>query len=152
LIRPFDDKLDGDPGERKPSAATQLVAMAREEYRLGITDADEPFAHRKGSHVAIMLRGGRTGLRAELARRYFDQHHTAAPQQALTDACATLEGFAAQTTPQRLHLRVAEAADGIWIDMADTGKPRHPHLRRRVEHRDVRSGAVPAYQAHSSDT
>ena len=120
LIRPFDDKLDGDPGERKASVATQLVAMAREEYRLGITDADEPFAHRTESHVAIMLRGGRTGLRAELARRYFDQHHTAAPQQALTDACATLEGFAAQTSPQRLHLRVAEAADGIWIDMGDT--------------------------------
>jgi Domain of unknown function (DUF3854) len=121
LIRRFDDKLDGDPGERRPSAATQLVAMAREEYTLGITDADEPFAHPKASYVAIMLRAGRTGLRAELARRYFDQHHTAAPQQALTDACSTLEGFAAQTRPQRLHLRVAEAGDGIWIDMGDTG-------------------------------
>jgi Domain of unknown function (DUF3854) len=120
LVRPFDDNLDRDPGERKASVATQLISMAREEYRLGITDADEPFVHRTESHVAIMLRGGRTGLRAELARRYFDQHHTAAPQQALTDACATLEGFAAQTTPQRLHLRVAEAADGIWIDMGDT--------------------------------
>jgi Domain of unknown function (DUF3854) len=121
LVRAFDDKLDGDPGERKASVATQLISMAREEYRLGISDADEPFAHRTESHVAIMLRGGRTGLRAELARSYFDRHHTAAPQQALTDACATLEGFAAQTTPQRLHLRVAEAADGIWIDMGDTG-------------------------------
>jgi hypothetical protein len=120
LIRPFDDKLDGDPGERRPSTATQLVAMARQEYRLGITDADEPFAHPKESHVAIMLRAGRTGLRTELARRYFAEHHTAAPQQALSDACATLEGFAAQTSPQRLHLRVAQAGDGIWIDMGDT--------------------------------
>jgi len=94
LIRPFDEKLDGDPGERKPSAATQLIEIAREDYRLGITDNDEPFASRKGSHVVMILRGGRTGLRAELAPRYFDRNHTAAHQQPLTDACATLEGFA----------------------------------------------------------
>jgi Domain of unknown function (DUF3854) len=119
LIRPFDEKLDGDPGERKPSAATQLIDMARENYRLGITDNDEPFASRKGSHVVMMLRGGKTGLRAELARRYFDEHHTAAPQQALADACATLEGFAAQRHPERVHLRVAEVGDSIRIDMGD---------------------------------
>jgi hypothetical protein len=108
-------------GGRRSSVATRLIDTAREDYELGITDSDEPFAHRKGSHVAMMLRGGKAGLRAELARRYFDEHRTAAPKLALTDACATLDGFAAQAAPQRLHLRVADAADSIWIDMGDPG-------------------------------
>ena len=59
LVRPFDEKLDGDPGERKASAATQLIDMALEEYTLGITDDEEPFARGKHSHVALMLRGGK---------------------------------------------------------------------------------------------
>ena len=119
LVRPFDEKLDGDPGERKASAATQLIDMALEEYTLGITDDEEPFARGKHSHVALMLRGGKAGLRAELARRYFDAHHTAAPQQALADALATLEGYAHQRRPERLNLRVAASDSSVWIDMGD---------------------------------
>ena len=95
--------------------------MARERYSLGITEAEEPFGVPKGSHVAMMLRGGRTGLRAELARRYFDEHQTVAPQQALADTCVTLEGFAAQMTPQKVHLRVAS----FFLERRRRGLDRH---------------------------
>ena len=73
-----------------------------------------------------MLRGGRTGLRAQLARRYWDAYDTPAPQQAIADACLVLEGLAAQEEPQPVHLRIAENTHGlkyglaqVHIDMGD---------------------------------
>ena len=79
------------PARRSVSA--QLVDMALRHHRLGVTDADEPFGvSREHPHIAMMLRGGKTGLRAELARRYFAETNTVASQQALADACLVLEG------------------------------------------------------------
>jgi hypothetical protein len=103
------------------SAAALLVDMACEEYTLGVTDTGEPYGtHCDTPHVALMLRGGKTGLRAELARRYWDAYSTPAPQQAIADACMVLEGLAAKQDPQRVHLRVAQAGGGVvYIDMAD---------------------------------
>ena len=41
--------------------------MACEDYTLGVTDTGEPFGIRRDTpYLAMMLRGGRTGLRAEL--------------------------------------------------------------------------------------
>ena len=110
-----------EPGETKQqrrSVAAQLVDLTMANYALGISDTDEPFAVAKlRPHIALPLRGGKTGYRAELARRYYDEHDTVPGAQALTDACMVLEGKAAQTDPRPLHLRVAESNGVSYVDL-----------------------------------
>jgi hypothetical protein len=102
------------------SVASQLVDIGRAAYTLGVSDDGTPFGLRpRTPHVALPLRGSGTGLRAELAQRYFTEHMVAPASQALTDACNVLEGFARQQDPSRLHLRVARHADHVYIDRAD---------------------------------
>jgi hypothetical protein len=112
-----------EPASEKPprrSQASQLVDQALAEYELGVSDTDEPFGvHANLPHVAMLLRGGRTGLRVGLARDYFAKHDAVASQQALSDACAVLEGYAAQKPPRPLHLRVAQDGGAVYIDVAD---------------------------------
>lgn len=110
--------VEPDPGPpQKKSAAVRLVEMTRARYELGCTDDDETFGASKAQpHIAMLLRGGRSGLRADVAARYFSETGTAASGQALTDAVAILEGLAAQTEPERLHLRVANTNDAAYID------------------------------------
>lgn len=116
---PTDGDSESVAGRR--SVAAQLVDMARAHYRLGITDTDDPFGVTDTEpHIAMMLRGGKTGLRAELSRRFFAETNTVASQQALADACMVLEGFAAQESPQRVYLRVAEHGGLVYVDMGDT--------------------------------
>ncbi|MGV0720563.1 ATP-binding protein [Mycolicibacterium elephantis] len=95
--------------------------MARADYQLGISDTEEPFGVRADRpHIARMLRGGKTGLRAELAHRYFNDNDVAASQQALADACMVLEGYAAQEPTTRVHLRVARHKGVVYVDMGDS--------------------------------
>jgi hypothetical protein len=109
-----------DDTQPKRSQASQLVDMANDGYELGVSDDGTPFGTVPDvPHVALPLRGGKFGLRAELARRYFDKHNTAPGSQALTDACTVLEGFAAQKNPRTLHLRVASHGGKVYIDTAD---------------------------------
>jgi hypothetical protein len=62
----------------KRSVATQLVEIGRAAYTLGVSEDGTPFGLRPETpHVALPLRGGRTGLRAELAQRYFNEHMVA---------------------------------------------------------------------------
>jgi hypothetical protein len=113
---------DGGGNTPRKSVATQLVELARDRYILGVTDTDDPYAAGLDvPHIALMLRGGRTGLRTELYRRYFQTRKTVASQQALADALGVLEGYAAQSNPRRVYLRVADCADDIYIDMGDVG-------------------------------
>jgi hypothetical protein len=130
LKQPLGGPSDEPEPERcqQRSSAALLVDMACEDYTLGVTDTGEPYGiHCDTPHLALMLRGGRTGLRAELARRYWDTYHMPVPQQAIADACLVLEGMAAQEDPQRVHLRIAEDTRGdkyglgqVHIDMGDT--------------------------------
>jgi hypothetical protein len=107
------------PGRR--SVAAQLVDMARGAYSLGVTDTDDPYGvSRERPHIAMMLRGGKAGLRAELSRQFFTEHNSVPSQQALADACMVLEGFAQQQNPQRVYLRVGDCGGAIYIDMGDT--------------------------------
>ena len=93
----------------KKSVAARLVDMARERYVLGVSKDGEPFgAERSRPHLAILLRGGRAGLRADLAARYFTETGAVAGGQALTDATLILEGLAATQAPDKLNLRVAD--------------------------------------------
>ena len=106
--------------QRSQSAAAALVEMACDDYTLGVTDTGEPYGtHCDTPHLALMLRGGKTGLRAEMARRFWDAYETPAPQQAISDACMVLEGLAAQQDSRRVHLRVAEHDGAVHIDMGD---------------------------------
>lgn len=105
----------------KKSVAARLVGMAQERYLLGVSDEGETFgADRTQPHRAMLLRGGRAGLRADLAARYFAETGAAAGGQALTDSTLILEGLAARQIPERLHLRVAEHEGTVYID---TGRP-----------------------------
>lgn len=118
---PTSQKAEPEQKPERRSVAAQLVDLAQEHYELGMSDDEEPFGARKSArHIAMMLRGGRTGLRAELARRHFEATSQVAAQQALADACNVLEGIAAQCDPTRLFLRVAEHGDAAYLDVGDT--------------------------------
>ena len=109
-----------DKGEKK-SAATVLVEIARELYEFGISDTSEPFGvPRSGPKVVRQLRGGQTSLRAQLASEHFRRFGKVAPQQALTDALQTIEGFAQDQQPQPLELRVDRHGNDLWLDLGDT--------------------------------
>lgn len=103
------------------SAATVLVQLAQEHYSFGVTDSGEPFAVPCGEpRIVAMLRGGKTSLRALLAREYFTRTGRAAAQQALADALLVIEGFAQEQEPSRLYLRTAQHDGELWLDLGDT--------------------------------
>jgi hypothetical protein len=111
----------GGPG----AAATVLVQLAEKHYSFGVSTAGEVYAvPRTGPQVVQLLRGGKTSLRAELARRYWRTTHRAASSSALADALAVIEGIAQDTGETELYLRVAPGTDGsCWVDLGDpTGR------------------------------
>jgi len=113
------DPVDADKPARR-SVAAQVVDLARNEYTLGVTDTDEPFGvSATRPHIAMLLRGGRTGLRAELSRQFFALNDTVPSQQALADAGMVLEGFATRETPRRVYLRAGDSDGAVYLDMGD---------------------------------
>lgn len=112
----------GEPARR--SAATVLVGQALELYELGVSADGEPYAlPRTGRRLVRLLRGGRSSLRAQLARGYYGATGKAAGQQALADALLVIEGHALEGEPRPLHLRVAEQAGRTYLDLGDrTGR------------------------------
>lgn len=105
----------------KPSQATQLVALASERYAFGFSSSGEPYAVRKdGPRVALMFRGGRTSLRAELSALYCERQSRAPSASALADALLALEGQAQRCEPTDLALRVAMHRDSIVLDLGTT--------------------------------
>lgn len=116
---------DAPEGEgRAPSLATQLVTLARERYTFGQSAEGDTFAvPLDGPPVVRTLRGGRSSLRAELAREFFEQKDKVPPASALADACAVLDGYAAQLDPTDLALRVARDGERRVLDLGDaTGR------------------------------
>ncbi|WP_207548942.1 ATP-binding protein, partial [Mycolicibacterium fortuitum] len=118
------EDLDNEPEDEKPgrrSVAAQLVEMARDNYKLGISDTEEAYGVREDRpHIALSLRSGKTGLRAELSRRFFTENSLVPSQQALADALTVLEGYAAEEPPRRVNLRVGEHAGKVYIDVGDS--------------------------------
>ena len=115
--------LEPEPDDKpaRRSVTAQLVDATLNEYLVGVTDTGEPFGvHEDRPHIAMMLRGGRTGLRAELARKFFAVNDAVPSQQALADACMVLQGRAQQEAERVVYLRVAEAGSRVYIDMGDT--------------------------------
>jgi hypothetical protein len=106
--------------EEKPAQAEAIVRLALERYRLGQTDAGEPFAvDRGGPNLARVFRGGREAFRAALARDYRRAFGRTANASALADALTTLEGEGLDTTPEAVGLRSAEYDGGIVLDLGD---------------------------------
>ncbi|MFC9894223.1 ATP-binding protein [Nocardia sp. NPDC127579] len=111
--------------DRKSSKAlaTVLYELAISRYYAGVTTDGDGFAVRKGgSHLARMLRAGKSGLRAELASAYHDAYGKTATQQALTDALLTFEGKCREAEPTPIHLRVARHEDTSFIDLGDNSE------------------------------
>lgn len=106
------------------SQADLICEIAINSYQLAQTAKGEGFAVKKdGANVALMLSGGRTGLKADLARQFYTIHGKAPSATALTDAFAVLEGMALQTCPTELFTRIARHDDSAIIDLGDeTGK------------------------------
>jgi hypothetical protein len=98
------------------SKATQLVKIARERYRFGVTTSGDPFAvPLDGPNIARPLRGGRRSLRAELARVFYEEAKTAPSAQALADALNVLQGEAQATEPAETALRAGQSATGDLV-------------------------------------
>ncbi len=105
----------------KPSQATQLVALAMEHYRFGFSTSGEPYAIAKGGpSIALMFRGGRTSLRAEMSALFCEREGRAASSSALADALLTLEGMAQRLDPTELALRVAMCGRDVVVDLGTT--------------------------------
>ena len=109
-----------EPAAGAKSPATALVEYVRSRFDLGVSDVGETFAvPRDGPRIARFLAGGRDHLAGGLRRHYFDQFGRAAPNQAIADALATLDGFARAREPVPLWLRVARVGPALWLDLGD---------------------------------
>jgi hypothetical protein len=100
----------------------KLVELALEEYGLGVTPGGKSFAYRRSApHVALDLKGGKLGLRQQLADDYYTKYDAVPAQNSLQQAMTVLEGKAHKQPPTELHVRVAGGSEAIHIDMADEG-------------------------------
>lgn len=115
-----DSRAAGDDGGKKPSAASRLVALAREGYRFVMSTDGRPYAVAlDGPNLALPLRG-KAGLRQRLARLYADTYDgEVASQSALADAMTVLEGIADSGDPVPVSLRVGTdpAGGAIVVDL-----------------------------------
>ncbi len=118
---PNDDESGSEERAPKKSQATLLVELACARYHLGLSEEGEPFAvDRNGPNVALMLRGGRSSLRANLAKTYMRNTGKAASAGALADALMVIEGMANEEKSIPLPLRVAAPwPDHVLIDLGD---------------------------------
>lgn len=108
----------GEPRSTR-TLATELVAMAREQFRVVRgTDAQVYAIARTNPGVAVPLRGSRDGLRQQLAAAYFDQRGKAATAVALADMLNVVEGDALRSDAVPVDLRVAARDGALYIDRA----------------------------------
>ncbi|XKK40250.1 ATP-binding protein [Nocardiopsis sp. ARC36] len=113
--------MSGNSDEKKPSQATLLIEMA--DRRVDVVagaDGRTYAVHRGGPQIAFPLLR-KDGLRAQLARQYYAEHHSVPSQSALTDAISVLEGRAMDSQPQPINLRLAthrtEHGEQVVIDL-----------------------------------
>ncbi len=119
--------LEGAAKVAKPQRRTQadaLVDLAKECYRMGMSADGDAFAVKvDGPTVAILFRGGGSGLRVALAKSYRQRTGKTPSASALADALVALEGMAQDQAPEPVALRVAALEDDIVLDLGDnTGR------------------------------
>lgn len=106
--------------DRNQPVAVKLIRLAEQRFEFGVSPSGEPFAYRKEKpHLVFKFRGSRRGLRADLARAFFEAEKKVANQAALADCLMVLEGMASEKSPEELHLRVAEKDGAVYIDRGD---------------------------------
>lgn len=111
-------QASGEPRSTR-TLATELVAMAREQYQIVRgTDAQVYAVARTNPGVAIPLRGSRDGLRQQLAAAYFDQRGKAPTAVALADMLNVVEGDALRADAAPVDLRVAARGGALYLDRA----------------------------------
>jgi len=111
-----------DDDEKRAPQSGQLVRLARERYRFGCTAEGEPFAvELNGPNLALPFRGNAcgSGLRARLARIYFEMTGRPPSSSALTDALAALDGMTRDGPREPVALRLGRDGDRIVIDLGD---------------------------------
>jgi len=109
---------ESDKAERGPSQAEILAGMARRSYSFHTTPDGEPYALPLGGpRIARPLRGGRTGLRAELSAAYLTEYRRPPSSNALADTLGAIEGLCAEGECLPMHVRVAEADGAWWLDL-----------------------------------
>ena len=85
-----------------------------------MTDDGDAFAvPLDGPAVAMMFRGGKVGLRANLAKLYLAAVGRTPSASALTDALTTLEGLATDAAAEPVALRVADHDGDVVLDLGD---------------------------------
>jgi hypothetical protein len=106
----------------KESQSQQVVRMALDQYDFHQTPTGDVFAVAKdGPRIARFLRGGRLGLRAELANQYrLSQDGRPPSASSMADALLALEGHAMEQPIKDCHLRVARHGDAIFVDLGDS--------------------------------
>ena len=110
--------------EKKPAAASLIVDQALAAFDLVRDGSGTAYAVPKnGARIARPLRGGGGSLRALLSRLYREVSGTVPSQQALADALLNLEGYAQDSDPVEMTLRVARNGDDAWLDLGtDDGR------------------------------
>ena len=102
----------------KHSESDELLDIALAKYDPGMSDQNEPFLlPRSGPRLARPLRDQADIVMSELAAEYFAASGSPARVGSLKDALRVLQGRALQSPPVRLHLRVAETAGEVWLDL-----------------------------------
>jgi hypothetical protein len=113
---------------KRPSSEAQskkLVALALQQYDFFHTQSGDVYGVGKdGPPIARFLRGGRLGLRAELANQYRLAHDGNVPSSSgMADAMLALEGHGMAEPTREAHLRVARTDEAIFVDIGDaTGR------------------------------
>jgi hypothetical protein len=106
--------------DAKKTQATLLVELALDPYRVGVSTEGEPFAASKNRlGPALPLRGGKVGLRSQLAARYREKHGSVPTSSALTDALCVLEGMALEQPPEPVFQRVGWRNGGAVLDLGE---------------------------------
>ena len=141
------EQREGDPNAK--SASTVLVDLAQECYTFGVTDTGEPFAiPSDGPKVVAMLRGGKTSLRALLAREYFAVTGTARHPAGASGCAPGIEGIAQDGPESPLYMRAAQHEGALWLDLGDHTGRAVRITAARMDDRGLRPGAVQADRAH----
>ncbi len=123
----YDDAAHGQGERRSQSQATELIALAREQFEVIRGEDGRTYAvPRTSAGLALPLRG-KPGMRERVAATFFDQRGRAATGQALSDMLTTLEGDALKADPVAVHLRVAQADDRVYVHLG------HAESARAVE-------------------
>jgi hypothetical protein len=112
---------DPDAKRERPKASTELIGLVRVGAEVFNDPDGETWATTRASHgerrLTLQLR--RKPFRNWLAARAYQVLGRAPGESAFAEALAVLEGEAMQHPPADVHVRIAEAGNALYLDLAD---------------------------------